>query len=383
MSFLNRNILDLIRLSEKSCLLLGPRQTGKSTLLNQLDADLEINLADEAEFLSFAANPKLIHQRIAHLAHGTIFIDEVQRLPSLLNTLQSIIDKNKNLRFLLTGSSARKLRRGQANLLPGRIHTYSLGPLVSSELGYALDEEAALSFGTLPGIYTESETTERKKTLRSYTATYLKEEIQAEALTKNIEGFARFLHVAASAATQFLDIKKLSDQALINPQTTRRYFEILEDTLIVHRLPSFAKSARKRLIQHPKYFFFDNGVLNALLGSFAISADRKGMLFEHLFVTQVLHSLAARDEFEYRLSNYRTEHGAEVDLILERHDDVLAIEIKASNNVGKFDLTGLKSFADFHGKNIRQIVAYLGDERRQIDDVEIWPWQKLLKELRL
>ena len=266
-------------------MLLGPRQTGKSTLIQNLNPDLTINLAKEAVFLDFASNPQELEQRLEGNSNAkTVFIDEIQRLPSLLNMIQALIDESpRRWRFFLTGSSARKLKRGHANLLPGRLHSYELSGLTPIEVGAKFDVQSALSTGTLPGIYTESSNQQRIKTLRSYAATYLKEEIQAEALTRNLEGFSRFLFVTAACSGQFLDFAKLANEAKISRQSAMRYFEILEDTLIVNRCLPFAKSARKRLVQHPKFYFFDNGVYNALLGNFIASDDRKGLLFEHLF----------------------------------------------------------------------------------------------------
>jgi predicted AAA+ superfamily ATPase len=188
--------------TSKSVLLLGPRQTGKSTLLLDLRPDVVINLADESEFLSFAANPGELAQRMAAKQVETVLIDEVQRLPSLLNTVQALVDRAKHegrtLRFFLSGSSARKLRRGQANLLPGRVLTYRLGPLSSVEIGPGFDPRRAMELGTLPEPYLESDRATAEKLLASYAGTYLKEEIQAEALSRNLEGFSRFLHVAAA-----------------------------------------------------------------------------------------------------------------------------------------------------------------------------------------
>jgi predicted AAA+ superfamily ATPase len=384
MTTILRTLANKLSASKKSILLLGPRQTGKSTLLGDLFPESKkFNLADESEYLNFAGDPRMLERRLGPNFQGDVFIDEVQRLPSLLNTVQKIIDEKRRIRFLLTGSSARKLRRGEANLLPGRIHGYTLGPLVSHELNYQGDTEQMLAYGSLPGIYTESDEQDRSKTLSSYAATYLKEEIQAEALTRNIEGFARFLKFAAVCATQFLDLQKLAKQAQINHQTATRYFTVLEDTLIVHRLDAFAKSSRTRLIQHPRYFFFDNGVLNGLLGNFIVSDDRKGALFENLVVTQVIHSIAARDEIGCRLSSYRTEHGAEVDLIIERADTTIALEIKATRYVSETDLTGLESFAKYYGRPHRPILAYMGSERLFIKGVEVIPWQEMLAECGL
>jgi predicted AAA+ superfamily ATPase len=375
-----RILREAIASAKKSVLLLGPRQVGKSTLMRQLAPDLEINLAHEPTFFEFAQNARELEQRLAGSRPRLVFIDEVQRLPRLLNTLQVIIDSGQAPRFLLTGSSARKLRRGRANLLPGRIHTYELAPLCAGECGYELDTARALATGTLPGVYTSDDERDRKKTLRSYAATYLKEEVQAEALTRNIEGFARFLRVAAACASSFLDHAKLAKEALLPRQTAVRFFEILEETLLVRRVEAFAKTERRRLLQHPRYFFFDNGVWNALLGNFAASPDRIGSQFEHLFHGQ-LHATAAARDVDLRISSYRTEHGAEVDFIVEAEGALWAIECKASRNVSPTDLRGLASFAEFIGrKKYRPLVAYLGEQPKTIQGVEVLPWQQVLRQ---
>lgn len=384
---LTRGLTQVLQDSKKSFLLLGPRQTGKSTLVSSLRPDLSINLAHEPTYLDFARNPRELEERLNALRSSSeriaIFIDEVQRLPSLLNTVQALLDTApQRYKFLLTGSSARKLRRGQANLLPGRIFTYHLGPVASLEIDYKLDTNAALSHGTLPGILFEPDLKTKEKTLTSYAATYLKEEVQAEALTRNLEGFARFLSTCAEYAGQFLDLSKLAVDAQIARQTAMRYFEVLEDCLIVHRLAPFAKSARRRLVQHPRYYFFDAGVLNGLLGNFQLSADRVGNLFEHLICSQILSSAAARDQ-TIQLYAYRTEHGAEVDFILEMNQEAIAIETKASRNVGANDLRGFASFAEYYRKPHRAVVFYLGSERRRIASVEILPWQEGLREIGL
>jgi uncharacterized protein len=380
---IKRRLSVLLEKSKKSLLLLGPRQTGKSTLMRGLKPDLEINLADEASYLEFARNPRELQQRLAGRAFRSVLIDEVQRLPSLLNTLQALLDeKPGGIRFFLTGSSARKLRRGQANLLPGRIHTYDLGPLYCGELEYDCRMPEALETGTLPGIYSESSATENQKTLRSYTATYLKEEVQAEALTHNLEGFSRFLFFAAENSGKYLDFTKLSSEAQVPRQSATRYFEILEDTLLVNRCMPFTRSTRKRLVQHPKFYFFDQGVLNALLGNFTASPDRIGLLFEHLFFNQLLSGAKALDR-EIRISTYRTEHGAEVDFIVEQGKECWAIEVKASRQVGPNDLRGLKNFGEFYRKKHHTALAYLGDVTKTIEGIKIMPWQVLIRTMGL
>ncbi|MBI2182577.1 MAG: ATP-binding protein [Deltaproteobacteria bacterium] len=383
---IKRSLGPVLANAKRSFLLLGPRQTGKSTLVSSLKPDLTINLAHEATYLEFARNPRELEERLGALPlaqRQTVFVDEVQRLPSLLNTVQALLDASPSrYRFFLTGSSARKLRRGRANLLPGRIFTYQLGPIVSCEMDYKLDTTQALSHGTLPGILVETDRYVKEKTLSSYAATYLKEEVQAEALTRNLEGFARFLSVCAEYAGRFLDLAKLAADAQIARQSAVRYFEVLEDCLIVQRLAPFAKSARRRLVQHPRYYFFDPGVLNGLLGNFKVSPDRIGNLFEHLIFTQIAHSALALDK-QINLSSYRTEHGAEVDFIVTSNGETLAIESKASRNVGRSDLRGLDSFAEYYGKPHRSMVFYLGAERRKMGRVEVLPWQDGLREIGL
>lgn len=361
-------------------MLLGPRQVGKSTLMRQLAPDLQINLADEGEFLAHASDPALLQQRLAATRPKTVFIDEVQRLPRLLNTIQSIVDGPRPVRFLLTGSSARKLRRGRANLLPGRIHSYELGPLTIDEIGKGFDEHQALGTGTLPGIYAEPDHRERRKTLRTYASTYVREEIQSEALTRNVEGFARFLRAVSVSSGQFIDQTRLAKEALVTRSTVQRYYEILEDTLLAYRIDAFAKSERRRLIQHPRYFMFDVGVYNALVGNFEVSGDRIGSLFEHLLVSQII-SLARSFDVAVRVSSYRTEHGAEVDLVVEHGRDVWAIEAKASQQVGASDTSGLRSFAEYLGRPHRAFIAYLGEHRRQLGNINIWPYRQILAEL--
>lgn len=377
-----RKLEPILAAAKKSVLLLGPRQTGKSTLIVSLKPGLTINLAHEPTYLDFLRNPGELEQRLGSAAAPmTIFIDEVQRLPSLLNTIQALLDRPHNrLRFYLTGSSARKLKRGQANLLPGRIHSFALGPLCAGELDYALDTASALTYGTLPGIWTEPDVRTKEKTLRSYATTYLKEEVQAENLVRNLEGFTRFLYHAAECSGKFLDLSKLASAAQVARQSVVRFFDVLEDCLLVRRLEPFAKSATRRLVQHPKFYFFDVGVLNGLLGNFTVSGDRRGSLFEHLVVNQITHEAAARDR-DVRLSAYRTEHGAEVDVILEMGGETHAIEIKASRTVRTSDLSGLRSFSQYYDRPHRSWIFYEGDAAKTIQGTAIRPWQKGLREI--
>ncbi|MGZ3746571.1 MAG: ATP-binding protein [Pseudobdellovibrionaceae bacterium] len=382
-----RLILDKLKKTKKSVLLLGPRQTGKSTLFREIDVDLKINLASEAEYLRYLRQPDLLEQQISSKRSSPkkILIDEVQRIPSLLNSAQVLIDE-KQCQFFLTGSSARKLKRGQANLLPGRIHQYALGPLSYIELGEDFDLEKAMSLGTLPGIWTEVKA-DAIKTLESYASTYIKEEIQAEALTKNLEGFSRYLFSLASWSGRQIDQSKLSSEASVERTTASRYFEILEDTLLIHRVEPFSFKSHlggvRRIVKHPKFYFFDQGVLNALLQNFKVDDLRKGLLFEHLIFNQILATAKGLDKISsIRLSSYRTESGAEVDLILEFNNEIFAIELKCSKNAGKSDLRGIQSFSEYVGKKkIKKRIFCLDKKSRLIDDTEVLFWEDGLKEI--
>ena len=373
---IKRKISSLLTQSKKSILLLGPRQTGKSTLIKSLNPGLTVNLADESVFVSHLGDPGLIKQEIRQ--HKEIFIDEVQRIPSILNTIQAILDDDPSKRFFLTGSSARKLKRGRANLLPGRVHVYELGPLTFSEIHDLWDIKKALTVGLLPGIFLESDRLTAEKTLKSYSITYLKEEIQAEALTRNLEGFSRFFQVVSSQSGSFIDFSKVASLAAIERTSACRYYDILIDTLVIYEIGPFAKSQKRRLIQHPRYYFFDVGVLNGALDNFSISNDRIGLLFEHLVLQLIISEAKARDE-TIRLSIYRTEGGAEVDFILEKKGKIFAIEVKATKKIVSTDLRGLKSFLHFYGKRCQTLVIYRGDQSLNVDGIDVLPLTDAMK----
>jgi predicted AAA+ superfamily ATPase len=372
-----RILANKINTLDKSILLIGPRQTGKSTLISGLNPDLEINFSDQETYIRYLSDPGLLRKETQK--YNRVFIDEVQRIPSVLNTVQSILDKNKSKQFYLTGSSARKLKRGQANLLPGRILGYKLGPLTHQELELEFDVYKALEIGLLPGIYNEKNRAVAQKTLKTYSAVYLQEEIQAEALTRNLEGFSRFFQIIASRSGDFTDFAKFSALAMIERTTSRRYFDVLCDTLILQSIEAFTKSSKRRLVQHPRYYFFDVGVLNGSLAQFNVTSDRIGNLFEHLFLQLLIASAQAHDD-DIRVSVFRTDSGTEVDFIVEKNNELFAVEVKATKSIGSHDLRGLKSFSEFYGKNHTSMIAYLGEESYEVENIQILP---LLKALRL
>ena len=377
-----RLLSSVLARAPKSVLLLGPRQTGKSTLVLDLKPDMVIDLAHESEFLTFAANASELAERIRAKAPSTVLIDEVQRLPSLLNTVQAMLDEAKRaknpLKFFLTGSSARKLRRGQANLLPGRVLCYRLGPLTSAEIGSDFDARKAMEVGTLPEPYLEPDRSTAEKLLASYSGTYLREEIQAEALSRNLEGFSRFLTVAAACSGQSLDLSKLSQRARLSRTGTVRYFEALEDTLIVHRLAPFPEAKDADMVKHPRYYFFDPGVLNGLLGVFTASSDRVGALFEHLVVSQLCVTASAYDR-DLALHTFRTRGGLEVDFIARFHHTLWAIEAKATERVTDRDAARLLAAKAYLPKSTRSVIVIpSGPPRRLGCGVEVLALADLL-----
>ena len=366
-------------------LLLGPRQVGKSTLLSSLKPDFAVNLAAPGTFRDYLARPERLADELRGLGSEarTVFIDEIQKVPALLDLIQVILDEQpRRFRFLLSGSSARKLRRGQANLLPGRVHVHALHPLLARELGSDFDLDRVLAHGTLPGIYAEPDPELRAEDLRSYTDAYLREEIQAEALVRNLGGYARLLELAAASSGQVLNVNALCRDAGVSYETARRYVQVLEDTLVGFRVPAWSGSDRVQLVSHPKLFLFDVGVRNALLRRPLDRplADEVGILLEHL-VAYELYRRRGHLWPEAELYYYRTKHGLEVDFVLEVGRERWAIEVKSGRDVRPRALRSLAAFAERTPRVERRILVFLGARRQQVDGVEVLPLADFLDEL--
>jgi uncharacterized protein len=371
-----------LAVGKTSVLLLGPRQVGKSTLCRALEPALYVDLADEREFLSFAKDPALLARQVGTLAlPAVVVIDEIQRIPSLLNTVQSLLDRSRGrLRFVLTGSSARKLRRGGANLLPGRIvlerlHPLSVGEL--TDLAEPVDLDRALRLGMLPGIYWGGE--EAAEILGTYADVYLREEIQAEGAARDIGSYARFLDVMAVMSGQWLNYSKISSDAEIPKETIRRFVQVLEDTLVAVRIPAFVPRLRtmRRVQQRERVLLFDVGVRNALLGIHrrGASPDQIGLVFEQWVMLQLVYLNDALRK-GWRFWSYRSEAGAEVDLVVESGERLIGIEIKAGRTLSRADTRGLVSLGDLvpRGRRLERLILYRGDRRQRFDNgVEAWP----------
>lgn len=367
-----------------SYFLFGPRQVGKTSLVtSSLKAErvLKYDLLDSKEYFRLIARPALFAEELMKVKGSIDFvvIDEVQRVPALLDEVHRFIEMPNPPVFVLTGSSARKLKRSGTNMLGGRAWTLRLHPLTYREMAADFDLMRVLELGSLPKIATINDD-DAKQTLRSYVETYLKEEIEAEALVRATGVFVRFLHLASHESGAILNYSTLSRDTGTSAKTIKEYYKILEDTLIGRFLPAFSRSARKRLVAHPKFYLFDTGVQRALTKKLTVplqhATSEYGLLFEHFIINEVfrLNDYLQKDhEFSY----YRTEHGAEVDLIIETPaGECFAVEIKSTENPSLSDVrSGLKSFKEVV-PHARLICVCNALRMREADGIEIWPWQQ-------
>lgn len=363
-------------------MLVGARQVGKTTLLRTLPSALSVNLANEDEFLTYARRPARLIREVRALKSRSpwVTIDEVQRLPRLLDSVQVLLDEGSPYRFLLTGSSARKLRRGRANLLPGRVVQEKLYPLTVAEVGSDFDLDRALRLGCLPGIYLDE--AYGADLLESYATTYLREEIQAEALVRDVGSYARFLDIAAVQSGRFTNYSKLAVDAEIAKETLRRFYAILEDTLVAVRVPPYRpQHTSRRVSQRDKFVIFDVGVRNALLGLLRsrLAPEEEGTLFEQFILLQCMYFNHATRR-GWKIYSYRDHGGTEVDIVLQTPERLVAIECKAGRQVRRTAARPLRSFERVADRgSVRKIVVYRGERRQQLDDeIEVIPWREFL-----
>jgi predicted AAA+ superfamily ATPase len=381
-----------------SGLILGPRQVGKTTLvqsvLKNYDNKLEYLLQIPATRLEIEANPgKIIGQVEAVGGRPFVFVDEAQKVPDIFDAAQFLIDK-KEATFIFTGSSARKLKRSGVNLLPGRIKRFFLDPLLWGELGFigkssiselAMDNinkkiisfEDYLIYGSLPGIIRLPER-DRRDFLKSYAEIYLEEEIRAEALSRKIGAFSRFLELAAVESGTSPNLSKLSTESGVSQPSIKEFYRILEDTLVAERVDPYLKNSRKRILSSPRYYFFDLGVRNFIarlpLDKNTINAQ-KGTLFEHAVMLEIIRRVRSLNK-NYKVCFWRTAGGAEVDCIIDMGNSVIPIEIKSSKNVSLSDIRGLRIFLADYGKVAKSgYVITMGERKEKLaDNITALPW---------
>jgi len=361
-------------LQTKSVLLLGPRRTGKSALIRHEFPDAKVyNLLKADEFQRLATRPSLIREALVAEPRSLVVIDEIQKLPQLMDEVHLMIEE-MGQRFLLTGSSARKLRRTHTSLMAGRAKVISLHPFVSVEVpDFELDQ--VLLRGFLPPVYLSADPEDESA---GYVGEYLKEEIQAEALSRNIENFSRFLDRAAFTNAQLINFESVASDAQVPARTVREYYTVLEDTLIGRMLEPIQQVGSRKVISKAKFYFFDTGVVHQLQKITSLPALSPG--YGDAFESFIFHELRSYLDYNNRresLHFWRTSTGVEVNFIL---DGKIGIEVKASRSVDAKDMKGLKVLAD-EGKMDRLIVVSRDPERRQVDNIEIWPYRSFLADL--
>lgn len=365
---------------EKSFFLFGPRGTGKTTWLKQnFPQALYLDLLEAELFNDLTANPQRLQNLIPPSFKNWVILDEVQKIPTLLNEVHRLIE-NQNFKFILTGSSARKLRQKGVNLLAGRAITHHMYPLTALELGNDFSIKDSLQFGHLPSIFKEDD---KKKYLESYAMTYLEEEIQQEGLTRQLAAFSRFLESASFSNGQVLNISEVARDCNVHRKVVENYFFILEDLMLSYRLPIFRRRAKRKLLRHNKFYFFDVGVYRTFRPSGPLDSteEKEGVALENL----VLQELKAVNDYlnlDYELFFWRTPTQKEVDFILYGSRGLLAIEVKRSGNVKPRDLKGLKSFLSDYPE-AKPYLLYGNSKEQWIDGVHCMPIEKFLKEMDL
>jgi predicted AAA+ superfamily ATPase len=366
---------ELIDSQNESLFLWGARQTGKSTLLKTLFPDalwFDLLLSDVYERL--LRNPSMLRETIAAGQYTVMIIDEIQRVPELLNEVHWIIT-HLPVRVIMSGSSPRKIIRSNTNLLGGRALRYELYPFTSAEIPN-FDLLKALNNGLLPRHYLSSSP---KKMISAYVGNYLRDEIAGEAKIRNVANFSRFLESAAFSNGEMVNYANIASDCGVSAVTVKEYFQILEDTLIGRFLPSYQKKPKRRVITAPKFYFFDIGVVNYLLkrGKIDFGSELFGNAFEH-FIYNELYAHSSYSGKDYPIYYWRTASQIEIDFVLGNHD--VAIEVKATSNVQSRHLKGLKSFSEEYAVN--QLVLVCNEPLPRISEgVRILPWKVFLEEL--
>lgn len=362
----------------KSFFLFGPRGTGKTTWVkSKFKNALYLDLLEAELFNDLLANPQRLENLIPKNFKDWVIVDEVQRIPELLNEVHRLIEKYK-YRFILTGSSARKIRRKGVNLLAGRALGYHLYPLTAVELGEDFDLNHSLAYGQLPCAYTEENP---KAYLESYVKTYLEEEIQQEGFTRNLGAFSRFLEAASFSQGSTLNVSSVARECSIERKVVENYFTILEDLLIAYRIPVFAKRAKRRLVSHPKFYFFDVGLYRTLrpIGPLDMPEEVSGHAVETLFLQELI-AINAYLGFSYNIFYWMASNNLEVDFVLYGDKGIRAFEVKRTGKVSSFMLRGLKAFRKDYPSS-KAYFIYGGERRLREGDIEVLSIRDALKEL--
>lgn len=378
---MRKRLFQLPLKSKDSLFVFGPRGTGKTSWLkeNLLEGKyIYIDLLDAETFRTLQGRPEKIREHIPAKYREWIVIDEVQKVPALLDEVHRLIEKEK-YRFILTGSSARKLKRDGANLLAGRAIRYTMHPFIIQELGDTFELPYALKFGLLPAVYSYDDPAGY---LATYIDTYLREEVMQEGLTRNISAFSRFLEVASFSQGQIINASAIAREVGVERQVIQNYFSILYDLLLASSLPAFTKRAKRRLITAEKFYYFDAGVYQQLRpkGFLDLPSEINGAGLETLFYQSVL-ALIAYGKWDYKTYYWKTAGGVEVDFVIYGKNTLLAFEIKYSSTIHATMLTGLKHFKEDYPM-AKCFVLYLGTKTLYLsDDITAVPFSEGLRKL--
>ncbi len=361
---------------KESLFLWGARQTGKSTLLKSLFPEaIWFDLLKSDVFIRYQNSPSQFREAIlATPSNNLVIVDEIQKIPALLDEIHWLIE-NHQTRFILSGSSARRILRSGANLLGGRALRYELYPLIEAEIP-DFNLLKALNNGLLPRHYLAENP---QKMIEAYIGNYLKDEIIAEAKIRNINAFSQFLETAAFSNGEIVNQTNIAAECGVSATTVKAYFQILEDTLIGRFLPSFQKKPKRRVIHSPKFYYFDIGIANYLLkrGKIEIGSEAFGNSFEH-FIYQELFAHSKYSNLNYAISYWRTTSQIEVDFILGDHQ--VAIEVKGTDNVQTRHIKGLKQFSEEY--TVKKLIIVSNDPlERLIGNVSVLPWKRFLEKL--
>ena len=363
---------------DSSFFLLGPRGAGKSTWVRQQFPDaVYVDLLKDSVFSDLAAHPDRLSAMALAGADQWFVIDEVQKLPALLDEVHRLIEKDHR-HFVLTGSSARKLKRSGANLLAGRARSLEMHPLTASELGSRFDLQHSIRYGQLPTVYGASDPQDY---LKSYVGTYLKEEVQQEALVRNIGVFAKFLEAASFSQASILNIQNVADDCGLSRKTAENHFNLLEDLLLAVRLPVFQRRAKRKMAQHCKFYFFDAGVYRSIRpkGPLDPESEIDGAAIETL-VMQELRATNANLGLGYQLSYWRTQDKREVDFVLYGERGMIGIEVKRSSRLREEELEHLQVFLKDYPE-AKGYFFYGGEQEYQIGRIKVMPLGKALAQL--
>ena len=371
----------LLSIPKSHFFLLGPRGTGKTAWCDaHFRSALRIDLLNAATFREYSSQPeRLIASVSANTQRKQIVIDEIQKLPQLLDAVHLLIERKEGHQFVLTGSSARKLRRQGTNLLGGRAAQKHMHPYLACELGDKFDLQKALTHGLLPVVWAAADVDE---VLHAYNGLYLREEVQMEGLVRNAGDFARFLETMSFSHASVLNLANVARESHINRKTVENYLQILEDLLLGFRLEVFTKRAKRELAGHPKFYFFDTGIFraNRPSGPLDSPAELNGFALEGL-VAQHLRAWCDYTRTTHQLQYWHTRTGVQVDFIVYGDAGLFAIEVKNSNRIRPEDLRGLRAFAEDYPQ-ARRYFLYRGVERMLVDGTLCMPCDEFLRTLR-